>query len=49
MSELVAILVLLVGAVMTWLLAEQRWRKRSEVESQAILSSALRRHRDPRP
>ena len=41
MSELVAILAFLMAAVIVWLLAEQRWRKRSEAESQAILSSAF--------
>src|SRR5688572_2678196 len=41
MSEVVAVLAVVMAAVVVWLLVEQRWRKRSEAESQAILSSAF--------
>ena len=41
MSVLAAILALLMAGVIVWLLAEQRRRKRSEAESEAILSSAF--------
>ena len=41
MGVLAAILALLMAGVIVWLLAEQRWRKRSEAESEAILSSAF--------